>query len=317
VGPPRGPYAAPVAALLALLSSVLWGSSDFFGGLASRRLPAVLVVGWSQGAGLVGVTAVAVLRGATDDPSGWLVWSVLAGVCGAVGLVAFYTALAIGTMGVVSPIAALGVVVPVVVGLLGGDRPSTLQAGGMVLGLLGALAASGPELSGRGLFRARARSVRTELETGSRGRTLLPEPDRAAAPARSVWLACAAGLAFGVALLGIQRGADHSPLMTLVGMRASSVGTFAAGALLLRRTVGVPARMLPLLIAVGLVDAGANLAFAFATVRGLPSVVAVIGALYPVATVLLGRFVLGERLAPVQQLGVGLAMGGVALLAAG
>ena len=306
-----------MAALLALLSSVLWGSSDFFGGLASRRLPAVLVVGWSQSFGLVGVVLVALVAGATDDPSGWLLWSLFAGVCGAVGLVAFYTALAIGTMGVVSPIAALGVVVPVLVGLLSGDRPSTLQAGGMVLGLLGALAASGPELSTSGLLRARARSVRQEVSMGGRGSTLLPEPDRAAAPARSVWLACAAGLAFGVALLGIQRGADHSPLMTLVGMRAASTGTFVLGALLLRRPVGAPVRMMPMLAAVGLVDAAANLAFAYATVRGLPSVVAVIGALYPVATVLLGRFVLGERMARVQQLGVALAMGGVVLLAVG
>lgn len=306
-----------MAALLALLSSVLWGSSDFLGGLASRRVPAVRVVGWSQAAGLVGVTVVALLLGATDDPSGWLPWSMLAGLCGATGLVMFYTALAIGTMGVVSPIAALGVVVPVLVGLATGDRPSSVQAAGMVLGLLGALAASGPELSTARPRRARAGSVRTELETGARGRTMVPAPDGSAAPARSVALACASGVAFGVALLGIQRGAELSPVMTLVGMRATSVGTFALGALLLRRRAGVPGRVLPLLVAVGLVDAAANLAFAHATIRGLPSVVAVIGALYPVATVLLGRFVLHERLARVQQVGVGLAMAGVALLAIG
>jgi drug/metabolite transporter (DMT)-like permease len=306
-----------VAALLALLSSVLWGSADFFGGLASRRLPAMLVVGWSQAAGLVAVGAVAVATGAWHDPAGWVGWSVFAGVCGTVGLVAFYTALAIGTMGVVSPIAALGVVVPVLAGLLGGDRPSRLQSAGMLLGLVGALAASGPELSTQGLLRARGRSVRRELETGSRGRTLLPSPQQAAAPARSVWLAAAAGLAFGVALLGIQRGADHSPVMTLVGMRVASTTTFLLAALVLRRRVPVPARQLPMLIAVGVTDAAANLAFAYASTLGLASVVAVIGALYPVATVLLGRFVLAERLAPIQQFGVGLAMIGVVMLAAG
>ena len=159
--------------------------------------------------------------------------------------------------------------------------------------------------------------MRRELETGSRGRTLLPAPPQAAAPARSVWLAAAAGLAFGVALLGIQRGADHSPVMTLVGMRVASTTTFLLAALVLRRRVQVPPRQLPMLVAVGVTDAAANLAFAYASTLGLASVVAVVGALYPVATVLLGRFVLAERLAPIQQLGVGLAMVGVVMLAAG
>jgi drug/metabolite transporter (DMT)-like permease len=277
-----------VAALLALLSSLLWGSADFFGGLASRRLAAVLVVGWSQVAGLLSVVVVAAATGAYRDPAGWLAWSVFAGLAGSSGLVTFYTALSIGTMGVVSPIAALGVVVPVLTGLLSGDRPSRWQSAGMVLGLVGALAASGPELS-----------------------------SRSSAPARSVWLAAAAGLAFGVALLGIQRGAQISPVMTLVGMRAASVSSFLLAAVLLRRSIAVPARQLPMLAGIGITDAAANLAFALATPRGLASVVAVTGALYPVATVLLGRFVLGERLVRVQQVGVGLGLGGVVLLAAG
>ena len=99
------------------VSSLLWGSADFLGGTISRRRKAALVVGVSQAAGLVAIALVAALAGAWGDDTGYLPWAVLSGVAGVVGLVSFYAALAAGTMGVVSPIAALGVVVPVLVGL--------------------------------------------------------------------------------------------------------------------------------------------------------------------------------------------------------
>ena len=116
-----------MAALLALLSSLLWGGADFLGGTVSRRLPALLVVGASQFAGLLAITLVAVASGELDAPTGYLPWAVAAGIAGLIGLVAFYSALAMGTMGVVSPIAALGVTSVVgtaiaVYGLLGRDR---------------------------------------------------------------------------------------------------------------------------------------------------------------------------------------------------
>jgi drug/metabolite transporter (DMT)-like permease len=278
-----------VAALLALLSSALWGSADFMGGVVARRLPPVAVVGWSQTAGLCTVTAVALARGESGGSGGWLGWSVLAGVAGASGLVAFYTALSTGTMGVVSPLAALGVVVPVAGGLAAGDQPRALQVLGMVLGGAGAIAAGGPELSGRTL--------------------------RSAA-ARSVLLALTAGFFFGVALLAIQRGAASSPLLTMVGMRLTSVLIFAGIGLAVRSAGGVRPRDLPLIATLGVMDVSANLVFALASTRGMDSVVAVLGALYPVVTVLLGVVVLKERLIPVQRIGVVVALGGVALLAA-
>ena len=278
-----------MAALLALLSSALWGSADFMGGVVARRLPPIAVVGWSQTAGLCAVTAVALARGQLAAPGGWLGWSVLAGLAGASGLVAFYTALSTGTMGVVSPLAALGVVVPVAGGLAAGDQPRALQVLGMVLGGAGAIAAGGPELSGRSL--------------------------RSAA-ARSVLLALTAGFCFGLALLAIQRGADSSPLLTMVGMRLTSVLVFAGIGLAVRSHGGVRPRDLPLIAALGVMDVSANLVFALASTRGMDSVVAVLGALYPVVTVLLGAVVLKERLIPLQRVGVVVALGGVALLAA-
>jgi drug/metabolite transporter (DMT)-like permease len=275
-----------MSAVFALLSSVLWGAADFGGGLVSRRLPAVAVVGWAQAAGLVGLGALALATSAWAGPIGWIGWAVTAGAVGALALIAFYVALASGTMGVVSPIAALGALVPVLAGILSGDLPSRLQAAGMVLALIGAVGASGPELSG-------------------------------GASRRSVLLAALAGLGFGVALLGIARGSELNTTMTMVGMRATSVAGFAAAALLTRTAGGIRPRDLPLLAAIGLADAGANLTYGLATRGELLAVVAVLGALYPVSTVLLARYLLHERMLPVQRAGVVAALAGVALLAAG
>ena len=108
--------------LLALTSSLLWGAGDFLGGTVSRRLPALAVVGVSQALALVVFLAVALATGEAAQgmpATGWA-WAAAAGVSGLIGLVAFYSALAAGTMGVVAPIAALGVVVPVLAGLIGG-----------------------------------------------------------------------------------------------------------------------------------------------------------------------------------------------------
>jgi hypothetical protein len=136
---------------------------------------------------------------------------VLAGLVGASGLIAFYAALASGTMGVVSPIAALGAVVPVLLGLLRGETPSALVLAGLVLALLGVVTASGPELSG-------------------------------GAGARPVALASLAGVCFGLALIFIERGAQTNAVMTMTGMRATSVTLFFVAALALRTTGGLSVR---------------------------------------------------------------------------
>jgi drug/metabolite transporter (DMT)-like permease len=275
-----------VAVLLALTSSVMWGSADFLGGLLSRRRPPYAVVAGSQACGLVGVALVAIGTGAWHGSTGWLGWSVLAGLVGASGLVAFYAALASGTMGVVSPIAALGAIVPVLLGLLRGETPSAVVVSGLVLALLGVVTASGPELTGR-------------------------------AGVRPVALASVSSVCFGFALVFIERGAQTNAVMTMTGMRATSVTMFALVALALRTTGGLGVRDIGWLAAVGLADVGANLLFALATQRGLLSVTAVLGSLYPVITVLLARLLLRERLRLVQQVGVVGALAGVVLVSLG
>ena len=156
----------------------------------------------------------------------------------------------------------------------------------MVVALAGAVAASGPELGG-------------------------------ATGARPVLLAAVAGFFFGLTMLAIARGAESSELMTLWGMRATSVSAFVVAALFVRSIGGIVTRDLAPLIAVGIGDAGANLFFALASTRGLVSVTAVLGSLYPVVTVLLARLVLRESLQRVQQIGVVAALAGVALLSLG
>ena len=275
-----------MSVVLALVSSVLWGGADFLGGLYSRRRPAYAVVAGSQACGLLTIGVVAVATSAWQGPLGWLPWAVGSGVAGSAGLVCFYAALASGTMGVVSPIAALGAVVPLLVGVLAGESPSTLAVLGIVLALAGAVAASGPELQG-------------------------------GAGARPVLLAALAGVGFGVALTLIARGSRVDAVMTLTGMRLTSVLAFSVVALALRTFGGLTVRDVPALAAIGVGDVGANLLFALATQRGFLSVTSVLGSLYPVVTVLLARAVLHERLRPVQQVGVTGALVGVVLVSMG
>lgn len=270
--------------VLALSSSLVWGTSDFFAALASRRHPAVAVVGWTQGLALVVISLVAIARWDTVTWSGWPPWAVAAGLSGMAGLICFYSALSVGTMGVVAPIAALGVVVPVILGIATGEKPSPWAWVGMLVAIVGVTLASGPELSG----------------------DVSPRP---------VLLAACAAVGFGLALFCLDRGARESTLMTLWGMRVTSVTILVVLALVLRTTGGVAVREVPALLAIGCGDLVANGLFAFASSRGQVSVASVLGSLYPVVTTIWARVVLDERLRRVQQVGVVLAVGGAAVTA--
>ena len=275
-----------MAIVLSLLASLTWGSADFLGGTATRRLPVAAVVAISQAFALAGVAVVALVSGAFDAPTGYVGWALLAAACGVIGLSAFYTALATGTMGVVAPIAALGVVLPVVVGLVQGDRPSAMQAAGVVVAVVGVVLASGPEVRG-----------------GAGRRPLL--------------LAAVAAAGFGAVIVFVARGARSDTVMTLLVMRAASVTLLVLAAAIGAVSVRAGRRDLPLLAAVGAGDVGANAMFAVASTHGLLSIVAVLSSLYPAVTVLLARVVHAERMAPTQNVGVVATLAGVTLIAAG
>lgn len=255
--------------------------------MLSRRLPSAAVVGVSQACSLVLLLAVLPFVPAPAG-WGWLGWSVLAGAAGSLALVCFYRALAFGTVGVVSPISALAVSIPVVAGLLAGEQPHTLQLAGIVVAFAGAVMASGPELRGEQPVKQQA-----------------------------VWFALAAAVGFGVTMLAIARGSASSTMLTMVGMRSTSVIGFVVAAIVLRTVGGVAASDLPKLVLLGLGDVSANALLGVATTMDLLSVTAVLSALYPVVTVGLAAVLLHERLKPVQLVGVLLAFAGVALIAAG
>lgn len=275
-----------MSVVLALLSSVMWGSADFYGGLMTKRLKVYAVVGGSQAFGLLTVSLVVIGIGGPSGSTDWVLWSILAGVTGSLGLLCFYAALATGTMGVVSPIAALGAVVPVLTGFARGEQPSAIAMAGIAVGLLGVVLASGPELS-----------------TNVGGRPIV--------------LAATSGVFFGACLTFVALGAESDAIMTLWGMRATSVTGFAMAALLVGSLGGLRVSDAPSLLAIGMADAIANFLFALATQRGLISITSVVGSLYPVATVLLAYVVLHERLQRIQVIGVIAALVGVAMVSLG
>lgn len=274
-------------ALLALASSAVWGTADFFAGLKARTMAPPAVVAITQGAALVALSAILLVRNTGLSPSfsgNGPLWSIAAGLAGAAGLVCFYTALASGTMGVVAPISSLGALVPVFLGLLTGERPSAIAWVGMAVAVTGAALASGPELAG-------------------------------AVPPRPVILAAVAAVFFGAALYSLDRGARYALLETLWGMRLTSVALFVVAGLVVRSVGGTRARDLPALVVIGLGDVTANALFAYSSSRGMVSVASVLGSLYPVATVFWAWLLLGERLRRVQAIGVALTLVGVVAIA--
>ena len=273
--------------LLALASSAVWGTSDFFAGLKARTMAPPAVVAVTQGAALVALSAILLVRDTGFSPSfsgNGPLWSIAAGVAGATGLVCFYTALASGTMGVVAPISSLGALVPVFLGLLTGEEPSVTAWVGMAVAVAGAALASGPELTG-------------------------------ALPARPVVLAAVAAAFFGMALFCLDRGARFALLETLWTMRLTSVALFVVAGLVARSVGGTRVHDLPALTVIGLGDVSANALFAFSSSRGMVSVASVLGSLYPVATVFWARLILGERLRRIQAVGVVMTLVGVVAIA--
>jgi drug/metabolite transporter (DMT)-like permease len=275
---------------LALLASACWGVADFIAGLTSRRLAALLVLLVQQAVG--GVIVAVVVLAAGEEPPGdrAIVLSVLAGVAGAVALGAFYRGLAVGTMSVVAPISASGVTLPVAFGIATGDEVGALVAVGLVLTIAGVVLAS-----------------RERDEHGA------PAASRA-----SIGLALVAAAGFGAFFTLSDGAADDSVLWLLLISRTTAVILLALVIAATRTQPQVPrARDLWTLSLVGVLDLAATGLYAVANTEGMLSVVAVVGSLYPVATVLLARAILGERLRAAQLAGVVLAFAGIGVVIAG
>jgi drug/metabolite transporter (DMT)-like permease len=280
-----------LAVALGLSSALCWGLADFLGGLQSRTVRVLAVLLVSQAAGLIAIAVALAIAQPDLPPVGDLWPPAAAGLAGALALSAFYRALAIGTMSIVAPISSTGAALPVIVGIATGDRPSALQVLGIVAAVGGVVLAS---------------------------RELDEDRPAKAVPARaSIGLALVAALGFGAFFIGMKAGADARVPWALLAARAASVAAVLVVVVALRVPLPAAPRRLGALALVGLLDASANGLYAAAATESLLSVVAVLGALYPVSTVLLARVVLGERVRRIQEVGIVAALGGVALIAAG
>ena len=279
-----------MASLLALLSSAMWGTSDYFAGRLSKKHHPFAVLGFSQVIGLaVGLLIVAISgdwQGKVLGFDGFLITGALAGLCGYIGLACLYEGLSTGRMGVVSPISSMSAVVPLAYALIvNDDSLSTITSVGVVIALVGVFCASGPELS-QGL------------------------------PLKPLLLALGAAAGFGFALTFIAMGSQSSALLTMVSMRGATFFVTMAIALKFRTTGGFTKKEIPALVFIGAADFIANLLLGIACTKGLVSIAMVFGSLYPIATAVLAFKFLHERLHKVQYIGIALAVTGVSLISA-
>src|SRR5947208_16244436 len=274
------------AITLALGASLTWGLADFFGPLKGRSLGALRVLFYVQLSGLATIAVAVAVRG--KGPADWAVLlAIPAAISGTLGLYAYYRGVAVGAMSIVAPVAGISAVIPVVVGIVSGDRPSAWQFAGMASALVGVFLAS--------------------REPG-RGRSRL---------AAGVGLALLAALGFGGYFPPMHAAGNADFWWASLIFRLTSTSVILAAVAVRRPALGVPAVQIPFLALIGTCDMLGVLLFAAASTSGLVSITSVLASLYPIVTVLLARVVLKERVARSQELGVVLTLTGVALISAG
>ncbi|MCX5244402.1 DMT family transporter [Streptomyces sp. NBC_00201] len=285
-----------MTAFFALSTSLMWGLADFGGGLLTRRAPALTVVVVSQGIAAVVLGVIMVATGGWSEAGPRLWFAFAAGLVGPVALFSFYKALALGPMGVVSPLATLSVAVPVGVGLVLGERPGLMQVAGIAVAVTGVVLAGGPQLKGAPVQR------------------------------QAILLTLVAALGFGTVFALITE-ASASVTGLFLALFVQRLTNVAGGGIALYVSVkrggealpagGFPWASLPALASVGLADVAANGTYSVAAQHGPVTVAAVLASLYPVVTALAARGFLSERLRGIQAAGAGLALVGTLLLATG
>jgi len=297
--------------LLSLAAGITYGAADFIGGLASRRSSTFSVVIISQLSGLIVLLAVSPFLPASAPQRSDLTWGLLGGVGGAAGITLLYRGLAIGRMSVVSPVTAVvAAIVPLVVGLALGERPTLIALVGIAIALVAVVLVSSAEAPGEPASNAAPGLVAMASSAArSTARGFLAQP--------GVPEALLSGVAIGAFYVCLARTHAAAGLWPLACSRGASIALLATLALGLRRPL-VPGRGGLLIISfAGVLDMLANALYLIATKVGLLSIVAVLASLYPASTVLLARMVLHERLNRVQLVGVCCALIAVALIAGG
>ena len=267
-------------------SAAAWGTGDFAGGMAARRAGGLVVTGGAQVVGfLLLLVAVPVLRPA-PPATATIVFGVLGGVAGGLGLAALYRGLGMGAMGLVSAVSGIGgVLIPLSVGvLLWGTSIQPLQLVGVGCALGAVAAASGATTQG--------------------------------VNRQALLLALAAALGFGFWFVFLNRAAEHDQLWALVISRGSA-SLFIGGAALLRTDRTAMRPVAPLIGLAGLMDIAANgmVVLSFATIP--VGIAAALSGTYPLVTMLLARIVLREALPGLGMAAVALAVVGIVLISVG
>jgi uncharacterized membrane protein len=287
-----------MAVVLGLLAGLTYGTADFLGGIGSKRNPTIRVVVVSQAVGLgLYLVALPLLPEGRFTAGAWL-WGGLSGLAGALGIGFLYRGLARGRMSVVAPVTAVVfAIMPVLYGLLIAERPSALQFVGMALAVPAVgLVSSTPDTAGR------------EAAGGGRLERLRRD---------GLFDGLLSGIGIGLfAIFVAQTGPVTGP-WPLVSARIVSITVFAGALFVARITPRPEAGTLWTVAGAGALDVTANLFYLLGTRAGLVSIVAVLTSLYPGSTVVLARVALGERLSWPQLIGLALALGGVAAIAAG
>ncbi|HJQ43502.1 MAG TPA: DMT family transporter [Jatrophihabitantaceae bacterium] len=273
--------------ILGLLAAISYGIGDFVGGIASRRHTATTVLLHSYPVGAV--LMVALLPAFPGHLDGRVVlFGVLGGLAGLVGVAVMYSLMVVAPMNIVSPVTAvLAAIVPIVVGVIVGDRPHVTAWFGIVLGI------------------AAVMLVSRTTDDHPHGRVGV----------RVLALATVAGLGFGFYFVFLARaGGDEAGLWPLVISRISSAMAIVPLGLRLRAFHRIRGRMLGITLLSGVLDAGANMFFLLATRHGLLSLAAVLTSLYPAFTVLLAVGLLHEHTTRAQRAGLGLAAASIVLI---
>src|SRR4029453_4781354 len=264
------------AIVLALGASLSWGLADFFGPLQGRKLGVLRTLVYAPIGGLAPTAVIVAIRG--KGPTDTLaLLAIPAAISGTLGLFAYYGGIAVGAISIVAPIAGISAVLPVVVGIVSGDRPSTWQLLGIAFALVGVFLAS--------------------REPGRTGGGRL---------AAGVGLALLAALGFGGYFPFMHAAGDADFWWALLVFRITPPSVVPGAVAVVRPALVIPALQLPVLWLIGIGDMLGNLLFAAASSSGLVSVTSVLASLYPIVTVILARIILGERVARSQEAGIGL-----------
>ncbi len=280
--------------LLALSSAVFYGAADFFGGLTARRASTIATVFVSQFVGLVLLlVALPFLPDATVTSRDWI-WGIVAGVSGSIGVALLYRALALGTMAVVAPITAVcAAMIPVLFGFGMGERLRPLTIAGVALAFGAIVLVSQPRTSNE-----------TQDSPLAGKRTLPP----------GVLLALLAGVVVGLFFLSLARTTSGAGMWPLVAARITSIALFGSIALATGRSLRMSASATVTATTGGALDMLANALYLLAARVGPLSIVVTLASLYPAATVILARLILGERLSFVQTSGIVCALTAVVII---